>query len=149
MAIVKTIDENEFVREFDEYNRSDNFSVQARRELFNYYDELSECTDGGTFELDVIAICCDWTEYSKDEIIGDYSYLIDVLDIETDFRDDNDIDSTTDHNDDTYIKFFVESLPEEYQDELDEVIFNAIIEEIENNTYHIKVSDDTYLIQSF
>ena len=52
-----TVDQSTFVREFEAYGRADQFSYEALEALFEYYDELED------FELDVIAICCDWTEY--------------------------------------------------------------------------------------
>jgi len=148
MAIVKTINENEFVREFDEYNRSDNFSIDSRRELFNWYEEYSLATDGD-WELDVIVICCEWTEYTKAELITEYSRLVNVEDIENEFREDNDISTLTDHNDDTYEIFYVEPLDDTQQEELNEILIDEIIEELENNTSIIKVYDDTYLVMQF
>ena len=58
------VTENMFVDAFNEANRGDNFTVAARRTLFEFYEEMEE--DGHTStELDVIAICCDWTEYTS------------------------------------------------------------------------------------
>ena len=59
----------QFVREFDEYNRSTNFSVRGREALYDYLEELEE------FELDVIAICCDYSEYKNvAEFVKDYGF---------------------------------------------------------------------------
>ena len=52
-----TVDQSTFVRQFEAYGRADQFSYEALEALFEYYDELED------FELDVIAICCDWIEY--------------------------------------------------------------------------------------
>ena len=52
-----TVDQATFVRQFEAYGRADQFSNEALEALFEYYDELEDC------ELDVISICCDWTEY--------------------------------------------------------------------------------------
>lgn len=60
--IIQTVTESDFVRAFEEYGRAENFSVNARRHLFSYFDELSGETDI-PFELDVIGICCEWSEY--------------------------------------------------------------------------------------
>lgn len=63
----KEINESEFIKEFDECNRSNNFSVEGRRALFNYFDEDEN------FELDVIAICCGFSEYENvEEYLNDY-----------------------------------------------------------------------------
>lgn len=65
--MIKRIDESEFVKIFDDYNRGSHFSVSARRILFEYYEEID-----AEMELDVIAICCDWGEYDSQELIDEY-----------------------------------------------------------------------------
>ena len=50
--------------EFEKYDRGDRFSDEALEDLFNYYDDVD------IFELDVIAICSEWTEY---ENLKDYA----------------------------------------------------------------------------
>ena len=62
----KTIDRYDFHREFEEL-RPHNFTPGALDELFDYYEELDP-----DFELDVIAICCDWTEYDEEEFINKF-----------------------------------------------------------------------------
>ena len=69
--IYREINESEFVDLFDEYNRSENFSRPARRELFEYYSEIAE-GHGEPFQMDVIAICCDWSEFTADELVQEY-----------------------------------------------------------------------------
>lgn len=64
--IVQTIGESEFIRAFENYNRMDNFSHAGLRALFEYLEELSDDI-GQPIELDVIALCCDYTEYSDIE----------------------------------------------------------------------------------
>lgn len=56
--------------------RPENFSPDALRMLFAYYEELEEST-GEEIELDVIAICCEWAEYTAEELIQEYGYLVD------------------------------------------------------------------------
>lgn len=58
--IVKTFDLYDFRREFERYDRGDRFSDEALEELYNYYDDFGE-----PYELDVIEICCNWTEYEN------------------------------------------------------------------------------------
>lgn len=60
--IKTTIDENDFVKVFDDYHRSENFTTEARRALFNYLENLSEDT-GKDIELDIISLCCEYSEY--------------------------------------------------------------------------------------
>ena len=68
--IYQTVNRSDFIKAFDDADRSDNFSIQARNELFEYYSELSDVA--GDFELDVIAICCDWGEYTEKELIESF-----------------------------------------------------------------------------
>ena len=77
--IYQTVTESDFVRAFDEANRSANFTIMARRELFDWYNELSESMDDA-YELDVIGICCEWSEYTAEELIEQYGYLVDFPD---------------------------------------------------------------------
>ena len=76
MTIVTTLDQQDFVNEFDKYNRSENFSIEAREALFDYYDDFSEKT-GEDFEMDVISICCDWSELSLENARNEHSHLFD------------------------------------------------------------------------
>jgi len=78
----KTINEYEFVKSFDDYNRSENFTVEARKALFNYLQDY-ETETGEEMELDVIAICCDFTEYlCLDEYVLDYDEVESIDEIE-------------------------------------------------------------------
>ena len=59
---------NLFVQAFEDYNRSNNFSRSALGHLFEYLEEL-ETDTGEEIELDVIALCCEYSEYSSAEDI--------------------------------------------------------------------------------
>jgi hypothetical protein len=65
----QTVTEYDFVNAFDQYNRSENFSRQGRHALFEWLSELEEDM-GEEIELDVIGICCAFTEY---ESIGEFN----------------------------------------------------------------------------
>jgi len=70
--IVQTINQYQFTEAFRQI-RPDNFSYEGQKALFEFFEEYSEDT-GEPFELDVIAICCDFTEYeSLAEFNEDYS----------------------------------------------------------------------------
>ena len=58
-----TVTESMFCEQFKRV-RPDNFSRAALEALFAHFDEM-ERDQGEEFELDVIAICCDWTEYDS------------------------------------------------------------------------------------
>lgn len=81
----KTLDIYDFRRAFADYGRGDQFSYEGLGALFDWLDELAEDT-GTPYELDVIALCCEFTEYSDlSEIQANYSSTdIDSID---DLRD--------------------------------------------------------------
>jgi hypothetical protein len=57
--------------------RPDNFSYQGLRVLFDYLEEIDESC-GIESELDVIGICCEFSEASWEAIASDYSIEIDI-----------------------------------------------------------------------
>ena len=64
------INSYDFHRAFETL-RPNNFSYDALETLFNWFEDYEEGS-GEEIELDVIAICCDWTESTLDEINQDY-----------------------------------------------------------------------------
>lgn len=67
-----TVTEQNFIDAFDDYGRGTNFSRDGLVQLFEFFEELEEDT-GEEMELDVIAICCDFTEYdSLEEFQNEY-----------------------------------------------------------------------------
>lgn len=70
----------QFAQEFKNMNR-DYYSWDGYQALYDYYDELSEELDLN-YTLDVIGICCDVSEYTEDELVKDYGYLLDKKDYE-------------------------------------------------------------------
>lgn len=107
--IIKSFDLYDFKREFERYDRGNNFSDEALEELYNYYDDLNE-----PYELDVIEICCNWTEYESLE-----EYAKEYMD-ESDF----------------------EGMDEDEKEEI-------ILDNLDNNTYFTRLSDDSILIQDY
>ena len=73
-----TLNTNDFITLFDEFDRSENFSRRARHVLFEYLDNLSD--DIGDIQVDIIAICCDWAEYSEDELLSEYGHMVEEED---------------------------------------------------------------------
>ena len=63
--------------------RPNNFSYEGLGWLFNYFEEV-ENSSGEEIELDVIAICCDYTESNYQEVIESYGIEIDPNDSEED-----------------------------------------------------------------
>ena len=50
-------------------NRSDSFSYHGRKALFEYLEQLEEDCDM-EIELDVIALCCEYSEYTIKEALA-------------------------------------------------------------------------------
>ena len=68
----QTIDESLFIQAFENYDRVNNFGYPGLRALFEYIEEYEEGC-GGQIELDVIALCCDFTQYDAiQEALEDY-----------------------------------------------------------------------------
>ena len=88
----KSISKYEFIEEFKNMNREENFSYEGRLALFDYLEEYEEDT-GEEIELDIIALCCEYTEYEnieefnnnygKDcETLEDIEYYTQVINID-------------------------------------------------------------------
>lgn len=70
-GIVKTFNENDFINEFKAYNRMDNFSVKGLRILFESLEQTAiDCQMN--IEIDVIALCCEYSEDTIADIIANY-----------------------------------------------------------------------------
>ena len=77
----KTVSRYEFKSEFEAI-RPDNFSNEGLNALFDYLEDLEEslCEE---FELDVIAFCCEYSEYEsiedfQDNYGDDYETIEDI-----------------------------------------------------------------------
>jgi hypothetical protein len=92
-----TVSKYDFERAFIDANRKDQFSYGGLAVLFDYFESYEEET-GQEIELDVIAICCDYTEDNPDDIISNYSIDVEGLD------DDEKIEAVRDYlNDNTQL----------------------------------------------
>ncbi len=115
---------NDLRKEFVDYER-DYYSIDGYEALLNFYDEIDE-----DMEVDVIAICCECTEYSNyvtydiDDMIGNYGYIY----TKEEYLSDNDITS------------------EEFNQE-DYII--ELITRIEYRTTVLKLKNGGYIIFSF
>jgi hypothetical protein len=64
---------NDFQRAFIDFGRGNQFSNEGLDGLYEYLEEAFNDT-GEEYELDVIALCCEFSEYnSKDEYYAQYS----------------------------------------------------------------------------
>ena len=72
MALVMTIDTAcELQAEFKRYGRSENFTPAGIRVLFDYLEEISEGS-GEDIKLDIIGLCCDYSEDTFEDIAANY-----------------------------------------------------------------------------
>jgi hypothetical protein len=92
-----TVSRYDFERAFVDAGRKDNFSYEALGLLFDYFESYEEET-GQEIELDVIAICCEYSEDNPDDIISNYSIDVEGMD------EDEKIDAVRDYlNDNTML----------------------------------------------
>ena len=80
-----TVTESDFRDAFRSV-RPDSFSYYALGELFEFFTQLEDDI-GEEIELDPIAICCDWAEYTLDELSSEYGYMTDEDTSEWDLDD--------------------------------------------------------------
>lgn len=67
-----TLSFEDFRDAFRAHNRLDTFSYDGARILYNYLEQLDP-----DYELDVIALCCDFSDDDVETIIQDYGIEID------------------------------------------------------------------------
>jgi len=72
----QTINLYDFRRGFEQL-RPDNFSYEGLECLFNYFEQCGEDT-GGDIEFNVIAICCEYSEYSLQQYLICYDLDMDM-----------------------------------------------------------------------
>jgi hypothetical protein len=60
----QTVSQNDFRDAFRQAGRQGQFSFDGLNALFEHLEEYEDST-GASMELDVIAICCDFSEYSN------------------------------------------------------------------------------------
>lgn len=76
-----TVNLSSFRQAFIDMGRKENFSYEGLEVLFDYLEEMEQST-GEEMELDVIALCCDFSEESWQTIAE--SYDIDLSECEDD-----------------------------------------------------------------
>ena len=72
MSIKQKINFSEFCDSFSDTYKN-NFTYDGKRALFDYLEQMSEDT-GEDIELDIVALCCEYTEYeSMEEALTAYN----------------------------------------------------------------------------
>lgn len=77
----QTVCESDFIRAFEDYDRVDNFGYDGLRVLFDWMEQYEQDC-GEELELDVVALCCEYSRDSWDSIAESYS--IDLSNCEDD-----------------------------------------------------------------
>ena len=62
-----------FCDAFRDMDRNENFSYEGKRILFDYLEEYEESC-GEEIELDVIALCCEYSEDDAEDIAANYMF---------------------------------------------------------------------------
>jgi len=82
MAIYKELSFYDFVEEFKRYNRENQFTRAGLSALYDYLTEELE----NEYELDVIGLCCEFTEYKDfEEFKQDYDTFDTLELLESDY----------------------------------------------------------------
>lgn len=69
--IKQTVNFHQFCDSFSDTYKN-NFTYEGKRALFDYLEQLSEDT-GDDIELDIVALCCEYTQYDDiNEYISNY-----------------------------------------------------------------------------
>lgn len=82
----ETINKSLFKSRFKDYGRvgpNKNFSYRGLDVLFEYLENLEQDL-GEQIELDVIALCCDYSELTFNELKTEYSHLFDYSELDKD-----------------------------------------------------------------
>ena len=85
--IIQTVTESGFRDAFRNIGRADQFSHEALGLLFDYLEQYSE-DSGEPVELDVIALCCEYSEMDAEEVAEAYSDAPQPAEIDSDEHDE-------------------------------------------------------------
>jgi len=78
----QTIGFSQFTDAFRDMGREENFTYEGKRALFDYLESFEEDT-GEEIELDVIALCCEYSEYENlAELQENYTDIENVEELE-------------------------------------------------------------------
>lgn len=116
----QTVNEWDFIEAFRQAGRGEQFTRKGLSALFKEFEDYEDSTG----ELDVIAICCNYTEYENfEEFNDDYKLL-----------DDDEIAELLEEND---------------IDDIDEITVDMVFDTISWHTIVIPVDDYRFIIQRY
>ncbi len=78
----QTINFSQFCDAFKDMNGDNNLTYDGKRALYDYLEEYEDAT-GEEVELDVIALCCEYTEYENlEELQENYTDIDSMEELE-------------------------------------------------------------------
>ena len=81
----KTVTLQDFINEFENMGRGEQFSLPALEALYNYLEDIY-----GPYELDVIELCCEFVEGSIEEALKEHN-VEDVDDLDYIWQDGDNV----------------------------------------------------------
>ena len=127
----QTINIYDFERAFELMNRKENFSYDGLKALFEFLEDYEESCET-EIELDVIDICCEYTEYDNIKEYLDYYKPTEIITFEEWKKEDKEINKE-------YSEYI-----EDIKDEVEEYL--------QDNTQLIKLTNDLndgFIIQCY
>ena len=87
----QSINKSQFRDAFHACGRENQFSYEGLGLLFDWLEDWYSDASSGEYDLDVIALCCDFSELSLDEVLSQYEIIEEeeLLGFVTDFLQDN------------------------------------------------------------
>jgi len=77
--MIQTINQSAFIDAFRNMGRGEQFSYEALCAIFEYIENYED-DSGEQVELDVIALCCEWSEDDAESIAEQYDIDLDDVD---------------------------------------------------------------------
>jgi len=92
----QSVNFSDFIDAFHAFDRYNSYGYEALKVIFEYLEDLEDSM-GQEIELDVIAICCDYTVQGYTGIAQDYSIDLSAADGDADEEEQIVLDYLNDH----------------------------------------------------
>jgi hypothetical protein len=79
--MIQTVNSSDFHNAFNRMDRGNQFSYEALNLIYEYLESIESDT-GEPIELDVIAICCEYSEDDYESIASSYSIDLEGIEVE-------------------------------------------------------------------
>ena len=109
--MIQTLRLSDFTNAFRNSDRADQFSYEAQTILFDYFEALEDDT-GEQIELDLIGLCCEWSEDTPENIARSYDIDLEgkegaaaLMHVYEYLNDETQVAGVTDQNTIVYVQF--------------------------------------------